>query len=390
MQAPRSLQEAIQREIDDPMTGRVGLHVVDLDSGHEVFSHNADQTFLLASLTKIFTVGTAIESLGGDRRFTTRFSSATPVDADGVLDGDLFIRGGGDPTIGSTKHISEKFAGNGTSIDRLAAALRRAGVERVTGNLVADGSLFASEGRRGTDWMGALSFNRSKFVDPIVETARAIADALKAEGVLIDRNAEEGTPPNDATELAAVDSPTVHDLAVRAGHASDNFVSEVLTKHLGARVNVGKGGTTAGGCAAIEKHAASMGAPVKLWNGSGMTRQVRGRLAGNEGTPRDVTAYLQRLRGHALQIAVTECLPRAAQDGTLRERMRNSPAVDKVRAKTGTLFVNYQTRQPLQDSLAGYCQTDTTMLAFALIYQRAETQYAARTSLDRIAAALPA
>ena len=56
MQAPRSLQEAIQREIDDPMTGRVGVHVVDLDSGHEVFSHNADQTFLLASLTKIFTV----------------------------------------------------------------------------------------------------------------------------------------------------------------------------------------------------------------------------------------------------------------------------------------------------------------------------------------------
>ncbi|MGO1193400.1 MAG: D-alanyl-D-alanine carboxypeptidase, partial [Nesterenkonia sp.] len=119
MQAPRSLQEAIQREIDDPMTGRVGLHVVDLDSGHEVFSHNADQTFLLASLTKIFTVGTAIEALGGDTRFTTRFSSVTPVDADGVLSGDLFIRGGGDPTIGSKKHIADKFGGHGTSIDHL-------------------------------------------------------------------------------------------------------------------------------------------------------------------------------------------------------------------------------------------------------------------------------
>lgn len=53
MQAPRTLQEAIQREIEDPMTGRVGIHVVDLGSGHEVFSHNADQTFLLSSLTKI-------------------------------------------------------------------------------------------------------------------------------------------------------------------------------------------------------------------------------------------------------------------------------------------------------------------------------------------------
>ncbi|MGO1549501.1 MAG: D-alanyl-D-alanine carboxypeptidase/D-alanyl-D-alanine-endopeptidase [Nesterenkonia sp.] len=390
MQAPRSLQEAIQREIDDPMTGRVGLHVVDLDSGHEVFSHNADQTFLLASLTKIFTVGTAIEALGGDTRFTTRFSSVTPVDADGVLSGDLFIRGGGDPTIGSKKHIADKFGGHGTSIDHLAAALRRAGVERVTGNLVADGSLFTPEGRRRTDWISALTFNRTKFADPVIETAQAMADALKAEGVRIEGGATEGTPPGDATEIAAVDSPMVHELAVRAGHASDNFVSEVLTKHLGARVNVGKGGTTAGGCAAIEKQAAGMGAPVKLWNGSGMTRQVRGRLAGNEGTPRDVTAYLQRLRGHALQIAVTECLPRAAQDGTLRQRMRNSTAVGKIRAKTGTLFVSHQTRQPLQDSLAGYCQTDTSTLAFALIYERAETQYAARTSLDRIAAALRA
>lgn len=66
------------------------------------------------SLTKILTVGTACETLGGDTRFTTRFSSAAPVDADGVLGGDLFIRGGGDPTIGSKKHTSEEFAGNGT------------------------------------------------------------------------------------------------------------------------------------------------------------------------------------------------------------------------------------------------------------------------------------
>lgn len=372
------------------MTGRVGVHVVDLDSGHEVFSHNADQTFLLASLTKIFTVGAACENLGGNTKFTTQFSSATPVGADGILDGDLFIRGGGDPTIGSKKHITNRFGGQGTSIDYLAAALRRAGVERVTGNLVADGSLFAPEGRRRTDWISALSFNRTKFADPVVEAAQAISIALNAEGVRVEGGAAEGPTPDNATEIAAVDSPTVHDLAVRAGHESDNFVSEVLTKHLGAQVNLGKGGTTAGGCAVIEKHATNMGATIDLWNGSGMRRQVRGRLSGNEGTPRDVTAYLQRLRGHALQETVTECLPRAAQDGTLRERMRNSPAVDKVRAKTGTLFVNYQTRQPLQDSLAGYCQTDTTMLAFALIYQRAETQYAARTSLDRIAAALPA
>src|SRR5699024_1588978 len=156
-------------------------------------------------------------------------------------------------------------------------------VERVTGNLVADGSLFTPEGRRRTDWISALTFNRTKFADPVVETAQGIADALKAEGVRTEGGATEGTPPDEAIELAAVDCPTVQELAVRAGHESDNFVSEVLTKHLGARVNVGKGGTTAGGCTAIEKHATDMGATIDLWNGSGMTRQVRGRLSGNEG-----------------------------------------------------------------------------------------------------------
>lgn len=80
-------------------------------------------------------------------------------------------------------------------------------------------------------------------------------------------------------------------------------------------------------------------------------------------------------------------LPRAAEKGTLRDRMRNTPAADRVRAKTGTL-IRFPSRKPLQDSLAGYCQTDTTSLVFALIYERSETRYAARASLDRMVSGL--
>lgn len=388
MQVQSSLQEVFQKEIQDPMTGRVGIHVLDLDTGEEVISHSADQTFFLASLTKIFTVGAAFQVLGGDTRFTTRFTSECPVAANGVLDGDLFISGGGDPTIGNDKHIKGKFKGNGTSIGRIAHTLRASGVERVTGSLVADGSLFSPEEQLRTNWMGALSYSRTKFAAPVAESAQAISDELWTEGLKVEGRAREGTlAPESAHDVASVDSPTVRDLAIHAGHESDNFVSEILTKHLGARFSANGVGTSTGGCKVIEGHAATMGATIDLWNGSGLVRQVGNEVTSNEATPRQVTNYLQSLHHHDLKNEVLASMPRAAEDGTLKDRMRNSPAVGNVRAKTGTL-VHRPTRKPLQDSLAGYCHADGKTLAFAVIYERAETRYAARTSLDRGISAL--
>lgn len=100
-----------------------------------------------------------------------------------------------------------------------------------------------------------------------------------------------------------------------------------------------------------------------------------------------MTNYLHSLDQHTLRGEVVASLPRAAEEGTLRDRMRNTPAADHVRAKTGSLF-RFPSRKPLQDSLAGYCQSDTTSLAFTMIYERAETRYAARASLDRVVSGL--
>ena len=69
-----------------------------IDKNQKLFSLNADKLMMPASNMKILTLATAAEVLGWDARMTTTLDASGPVE-DGVLRGDLFVRGGGDPTI---------------------------------------------------------------------------------------------------------------------------------------------------------------------------------------------------------------------------------------------------------------------------------------------------
>src|SRR2546422_7667143 len=97
--------------------------VVD-EKGNELIAQNADQPFVPASVTKIVTAWLAMEGLGGDYRFETRFY----LDKDRVL----YVRGGGDPFL-----ISEELAPLATE---LVAAI---GKEPITG-IVLDASYYPS------------------------------------------------------------------------------------------------------------------------------------------------------------------------------------------------------------------------------------------------------
>src|SRR5215470_1586218 len=101
-----------------------GLVLVIDEKGNELVAQNADQPFVPASVAKIVTAWLAMEVLGGDYRFQTRF----------YLDGDrvLYVRGSGDPFL-----ISEELA-------QLASALVAAiGKEPITG-IVLDASYYPS------------------------------------------------------------------------------------------------------------------------------------------------------------------------------------------------------------------------------------------------------
>ena len=140
-----------------------GVMVRSLDSGELLYQHNADKLMMPASNMKIVTLAAAAHALGWDHRFRTILEVSGPVDA-GTLNGDLFIRGGGDPTINSrNKRSAAVFA-------EWIAALKAAGIERITGRIIGDDEAFDDEGL-GSGWawdyleagyaapVGALQYN---------------------------------------------------------------------------------------------------------------------------------------------------------------------------------------------------------------------------------------
>src|SRR6266498_1096762 len=102
-----------------------GLVLVMDEKGNELVVQNADKPFVPASVTKIVTAWLAMEVLGGDYRFETRF----------YLDGDrvLYIRGGGDPFL-----ISEELA-------QLASELVAAIGKKALSGIVLDASYYPSD-----------------------------------------------------------------------------------------------------------------------------------------------------------------------------------------------------------------------------------------------------
>jgi D-alanyl-D-alanine carboxypeptidase/D-alanyl-D-alanine-endopeptidase (penicillin-binding protein 4) len=123
-----------------PASGALwGVRVESLDRpGAPLFAINPDHLFVPASNMKLLTVAAAATRLGWDRTFETTVRATTPVGANGVIRGDLVVRGGGDPTIGN------RLTSAG-SVSTLAEALWQRGVRRVEGRIVGDASAFARE-----------------------------------------------------------------------------------------------------------------------------------------------------------------------------------------------------------------------------------------------------
>lgn len=118
--------------------------VVNARTGDILDSYNPDLVLTPASCTKLLTTCTALELLGADFRFSTYLESGAPV-VNGVLQGDLFIRGTGDPTLGSRR------VGDPLFLRRWVSALRRQGINHINGRIVADLSWFDDDAAN-PDW----------------------------------------------------------------------------------------------------------------------------------------------------------------------------------------------------------------------------------------------
>jgi D-alanyl-D-alanine carboxypeptidase/D-alanyl-D-alanine-endopeptidase (penicillin-binding protein 4) len=118
----------------------VSLLVKDLDSGRILYSSRPKHATIPASTMKLVTTATALELFGADFRFETVLEYDGLISSDSVLNGNLYIRGSGDPTLGSEKMGDPEF------LTQWVAAVRKAGIKRINGRIVADASRFDDEG----------------------------------------------------------------------------------------------------------------------------------------------------------------------------------------------------------------------------------------------------
>src|SRR5205085_7226138 len=145
--------------------------VYDLTAKTTLVSERASVLRRPASVEKLFTAASALDLLGPEARLATRVSGVGMLLANGTWEGSLYLRGGGDPTFGSSSFIRSHYGGVGTGVSALAATIARTDhIRRVTGSIYGDESLFdslrgePSSGYRPDPFLegslGALSFDR--------------------------------------------------------------------------------------------------------------------------------------------------------------------------------------------------------------------------------------
>jgi D-alanyl-D-alanine carboxypeptidase/D-alanyl-D-alanine-endopeptidase (penicillin-binding protein 4) len=125
---------------------QVGYVLFELAGGRVIASHNADRPFIPASVAKVPTTVAALSVLGADYRFETSLWATGPVNA-GRLDGDLVLRGGGDPVL-----TTDDMAG-------LVEALEAHGIAEISGRFGYDETWLASAGAIDPTQPESASYN---------------------------------------------------------------------------------------------------------------------------------------------------------------------------------------------------------------------------------------
>ena len=138
------LQNSVQKELAQPVLngaiwGGVAAYA-DHFSSSPLFSIQADTRLTPASTLKLLTTAAALELMGPHHRFETKlYIAATPNDK-GILNGNIYIRGGGDPTLGSTRVPgAETYQ---AVLQKWVDIIEKAGIKKINGAVIADESLF--------------------------------------------------------------------------------------------------------------------------------------------------------------------------------------------------------------------------------------------------------
>jgi len=368
-QAP-GLEARLARALAAPgvSPSRTGALAVDLRTGEVVFEANAGRSLAPASAEKLAVSFAALRLLGPGFRFRTE------VVGDGVLSGrvwqgNLFLVGHGDPTLAES------------DLRLLARDLRAWGIRRITGRIVGDERHFDSR-RDAPGWkpsylglesapLSALSVDDLRVAGAngsAAAAARAFTAALERRGIAVGGRPSSGRAPASALPLAQDLSEPLSAIVRTMNRVSDNFISEMLLKELGA--SVGRNGSTTAGARVVADELRAAGVPVagvRIADGSGLS--LLDRL-----TAQALVGILRAgLEDPEISDAFVTSLAVAGISGTLERRLERRPARGRVIAKTGTTRI--------ASALAGFVRQ---RYVFAIIQNGSPVPYwNARQAQDR-------
>ena len=288
-------------------------------NGEPIFEHKPHTPLLPASLAKLATVTVALSELGADATFTTRVvADAGALDAvsDGVLRGDLYLIGGGDPVLATPGYIDRiADARPYTDVTQLAdsviAALDAHGIDTIEGAVIGDGSWFAdgeqsyiSQSLPGAtpetpaiwkqsylsgNFVGVLSGliindgyspyaidrrSHTRSADSTQAAASDFDDLLEARGMVIRHRPRSGNAPTpgDSTDLGSITSPSIAEMLVRILRYSENTPAEMLFKQIGRhRGDSSRAGSAAAATAALSGLLGTTADEIVLVDGSGLS-----------------------------------------------------------------------------------------------------------------------
>ena len=341
-----------------------GALVYDVSDDSELFALRPSVKRPPASVEKLWTTTALMVKLGPDERLRTSVLGTGSLRG-GVWHGNLYLRGGGDPTFGDPTFNRVWAGGYGPTASQLGTQLLARGIHRVTGWIYADEAEF--DKRRGglmtnyapdvPDFGGQLSAltydhgTTAPHYNPATFAARELALVLRGSHVMVKASKHDATTPPGATMLATVSSPPMSVMTRLMDVPSDDLYAELFAKQLG--VLFGRGGTISDGADVISRTIASTyGLHPTILDGSGLSRNDRS-------SPLEIVDLLHELSGTAVGRQLVASLPTVGRTGTVQGIGLKTPAAGKCVAKTGTL--NYVT------NLAGYCHSrGGQTLAFGL------------------------
>jgi len=379
-------KEELKKQIEEllntiPASTKVGVLIYNPILRDTLFQMNHSISMIPASNTKLFTTAVALSKLGGDFQISTKIFTDDFNFTDGVINGNLYIKGYGNSTFSQY------------DLERMVNEIKSKGISQVTGSIIGDDTYFDNVYKRD-DWIAdekanvklppisALTVDRNRKMtqkrrerrmrtyviaveNPPVNAASMLRSKLIANGIKVGKRAVAGATPEKVL-LLSESGLQLRELIKLINKHSDNFLAEGLFKTIGAEASQIQGNafySTQAILGFIEDNGIySTGTAVV--DGSGISRFDQITPAAIVGLLEVMYFDLNSYDDFYNSLAI------AGANGTLRHRMIGSSAENNFHGKTGSL--NGVT------SIAGYLKTSNNediILSIIFEFQRGGSDY---------------